>query len=216
MDSSTAQSIIEKCVDDRTVKLRRSFGNSQVINQFCPIDGTRMEVMCNGDCTDPDPVYQALWFVEEGEDGSVTHEIREQIDYTFKIDGDTFTQDAGHLCEVNHDCDDNLLCKDNSNGAKTCQVESGAGGDCGTSSFGCQAGLLCDPATSSCLSANDVCGAGCTNSTTTVQTCADAEIGCIKSFAPVCGNDGVTYGNSCYAGCNGRETWEYADCPALY
>lgn len=41
----------------------------------------------------------------------------------------------------------------------------------------------------------------------TVQPCY-----CMKIYKPVCGADGVTYGNSCEAECQGNKTWTEGTC----
>ena len=37
---------------------------------------------------------------------------------------------------------------------------------------------------------------------------------CMKIFQPVCGADGVNYGNSCEAECHGNKTWTDGNCKA--
>lgn len=43
----------------------------------------------------------------------------------------------------------------------------------------------------------------------TVEACY-----CMKIYRPVCGADGMNYGNSCEAECQGNKTWTEGECKA--
>jgi hypothetical protein len=56
----------------------------------------------------------------------------------------------------------------------------------------------------------------CESSSEISQDCIDpakkTEIACYMIFKPVCGCDGVTYGNSCIAGASGVKSWTQGAC----
>lgn len=58
--------------------------------------------------------------------------------------------------------------------------------------------------------------AGKCNKSSDLNSCIDENLksddACYEIYAPVCGCDGITYSNDCYAKVNGVSSWEEGSC----
>ena len=112
------------------------------------------------------------------------------------------------VCEPGFD----LFCTTDSNGCETCECVF-AGGEC-MSSEDCGPGEFCTTETGDCLPAPG-CNPdeGCLGPPVCFGLCKPREsCECYELYAPVCGSDGVTYSNDCFAECAGVEIVHYGPC----
>ncbi len=94
-------------------------------------------------------------------------------------------------------------CSSSSSGSSGSSGSGGIGDTCGAQDGGCSVELFCKFDGGSCGDSGDE------------GVCSEVPEACIELYQPVCGCDGQTYSNSCFAEMNRRSVRSEGECEAL-